>query len=59
MLQVQQAMLHEIHNKVNLSPAELEPGLSLAIKVIQSSQAEAGTELGKNLLKIPFSFIVL
>ena len=31
LLHVQQAMLHEINNKANLSPAELELGLSLAI----------------------------
>jgi hypothetical protein len=33
MLKVQQAMLREIKNKANLSPAELELGLSLATKI--------------------------
>ena len=42
MLQVQQAMLREINNKVKLSPAEVEPGLSLA-KIAISQQGKEET----------------
>ena len=55
--QVQQAIVREINNKANLSPAELERGLSLAkIRLILS--LEINMNISHNII-IPLIYIIM